>query len=167
MNDKEKLSLAFYNILVGFRDTLSLPTHATLEKCMKLSACMFLLTVVCKLLGLFTFISWQGSLACTLILVALLWKERSENDALLRMYRNARISAQKAAQYAKTAGANLDARRRSAGIGAGTKKTAKQQHTGNRYTNSGRNGSSGGNTKRSGNNVPNTVNERSISKRSK
>lgn len=160
MNDKERLSLCFYSILVSMRDTLSLPTDSTLEKCLKLSAALFATTVISRLLGFFTFISWQGSLLCTVILVALLWKERRENDALLRMYRNARVSAQKAAQYAKTAGAYLDDRRRSASSGTGAKKNANRQQSGGKRQNPGRNGSSGGNKNSARNNVPYSANEK-------
>lgn len=163
MNDKERLSLCFYNILVGMKDTLALPNDSTLEKCMKLSASLFAITVVCKLLGLYTFISWQGSLACTVILVALLWKERRENDALLRMYRNARISAQKASQYAKAAGAYLDDRRRTAGSSANQKKNAERKEHGGAGQNKGRNGSTGGSTQRTRSNVPNSANEKRYS----
>lgn len=160
MDDKEKLSLCFYGVLVSMKDTLSLPTDSTLDKCMKLSISMFALTLVCNLLGLYTFISWQGSLLCSAILVALLWKERRENDALLRMYRNARVSAQKATQYAKAASAYIDDRRRAASASTSAKKTAERKQPGSTSTNTRRNGSGGGDTKRTGNAVPNSANEK-------
>ena len=132
MNDYEKLSVSFHTLLMGFRDTLSLPTDSTLEKCLKLSAVLTVLTAVLKLIGIYTFLSWQGCLFCTAILVTLLWIERSENDALLRMYSNARVSAQKAAQYAKSASSSISSKRRSTGNNSSGKKTSKpKQRTNN------------------------------------
>lgn len=132
MNDYEKLSVSFHTILMGFRDTLSLPTDSSLEKCLKLSAVLTVLTAVLKLVGIYTFLSWQGCLFCTAILVTLLWIERSENDALLRMYSNARVSAQKAAQYAKSASSSISSKRRSTGNNSSGKKTSKpKQRTDN------------------------------------
>ena len=106
MDDKERLSVSIYHLFVGFKDTFTLPTDATLEKTMKFAALMLLCSALSSLLGLYTFVSWQGCLICLIVIVALLWVERRENDALLRMYRNARVSAQKVAQRAKDASAS-------------------------------------------------------------
>lgn len=135
MDDKEKLSVSIYYMFEAFRDTLSLPTDATLEKSMKFSALLFVCSGISQLLGFYTFISWQGALLCTVILIGLLWVERRENDALLRMYRNARLSAKKAAQRAKDASASYSSGRRPTGDGAGQQKVGK----GNRRTNNGSN----------------------------
>lgn len=160
MNDKEKLSVSFYHILVGIKETLSLPTDRTLEKVLKFSALLTVLTLVLNLMGFFTFLSWQGCLICTIILVALLWKERSENDALLRMYRDARVSAQKVAQYAKDAGARVDNYRRSAGTNTSKQKTAGRKESRDNSKSKGRNGSNGRSASGRRNPVPNTNNER-------
>ena len=81
MNDKEKLSLCIYRIMRNFRDTLSLPTHATLEKTLYYSLGLLSCSIVSSLLGFYTFISWYGAFTCTALLILLLWLERSENDA--------------------------------------------------------------------------------------
>ena len=165
MDDKEKLSMSFYHILIGFKDTFSLPTDSTLEKVLKLSVVLTIVTAILTAMGFFTFLSWQGCLLCTIILVALLWKERSENDALLRMYRDARVSAQKVAQHAKTAGARVNSVRRSASTNSGEQKVNKREEHRDNSTHKGCNGSSGRSQAGGRNSVPNTGNERRNSNR--
>lgn len=98
--EQEQLSLAIYGIVVSIRDTLSLPTHNTLMQTTIYSAVLFLCTLVSDLLGFYTFIGWPGALICTVCLGILLFIERSEQDALSRMYRSAKLSAQKAMRRA-------------------------------------------------------------------
>ena len=114
MDEKEKLSLAIYGIVVSVRDTLSLPTHATLLRTFIFSALLFLCSLLSSLLGFYTFIGWPGSLICTLALGVLLFIERSENDALSRMYRSAKLSAQKAMRRAANSGSGQRGGRNSA-----------------------------------------------------
>ena len=111
MDDKERISLQIYDIVLSIRDTLSLPTHASLEKTLYFSMGLLLCSILSELLKFYTFISWQGCLICIVLLLLLLWIERSENDALLRMYRSARVSAEKALRRAKNASANSGSRR--------------------------------------------------------
>lgn len=115
MNDKERLSLSMYNIILGLRNTLSLPSHDVLEKTLYYSLGLLCCSTISQLMGFYTFISWNGALLCTALLILLLWKERSENDALLRMYTAARLSARKVARKGKSASASLSARRPSNG----------------------------------------------------
>lgn len=111
MDDKERLSLSIYSIVNSIKDTLSLPSHDILEKTLYYSLGLLCCSVMSKLLGFYTFIEWPGALLCTALLILLLWLERSENDALLRMYSNARLSARKIARKGKSASAYLSARR--------------------------------------------------------
>lgn len=127
MTDQEKISVSFYKIIVSIKDAFSLPTHNTIESTLKLSVVLFVCTVLSTLLGFYTFISWQGSLLCTVFHVVLLYKERSENDALLRMYRNARVSAEKAVQRAKNAGASVGGRRSANSNSSVKQKTGKRE----------------------------------------
>lgn len=112
MKDDEKLSLAIYDIVLSVRNTLSLPTHKTLEKTLYYSLALFGCSLLSELIGFYTFISWQGCLICIVLIIALLFIERSENDALLKMYRTARVSAEKAVRRAKTAGTSVSSRGR-------------------------------------------------------
>ena len=107
MNEKEIISLSIYDIVHSVKNTFSLPTHATLEKTFYYSVALLFCSILSELLGFYTFISWQGDLLCVGLLVLLLWMERSENDALLKMYRTAKVSAEKAVRRAKTAGSNI------------------------------------------------------------
>lgn len=107
MEEKERLSLAIYNIAVGIKETISLPTDKTLAKTLIMSGALFLVSFVSWLLGLYTFISWQGCLICTIFLVVLLFVERRENDALLKMYSNARLHTEQALQRAKATSARI------------------------------------------------------------
>lgn len=107
MKESEKLSMCVYSVAEGMKDTLSLPTPETLEKTTMLSAVLFGCSLVSDAIGMYTFISWQGSGLCTLILGVLLYMERSENNALSRMYRNARVSLKKDVQRAKDAGSRI------------------------------------------------------------
>lgn len=166
MDDKEKLSVSIYHLFVGFKDTFTLPTDATLEKTMKFAALMFLCSALSSLLGLYTFVSWQGCLVCLIVLIALLWVERRENDALLRMYRNARVSAQKVAQRAKDASAGHSGGRRTTGNGSAQQKTGGRAGHGATGEAKGHNGSNSRGKQRTGNTRPNGHNEAGARKRS-
>ena len=126
MTESEKLSVSIYSIAEGLKDTVSLPTPDTVEKTTFLSAILFGCSLVSEAIGMYTFISWQGSGLCTLVLGVLLYIERSENNALSRMYRNARISIEKDVKRAKDAGSRLSSRR-SANSNNRTKQKAKRR----------------------------------------
>ena len=126
MTESEKLSVSIYSIAEGLKDTVSLPTPDTVEKTTFLSAILFGCSLVSEAIGMYTFISWQGSGLCTLVLGVLLYMERSENNALSRMYRNARISIEKDVKRAKDAGSRLSSRR-SANSNNRTKQKAKRR----------------------------------------
>lgn len=111
MTESEKLSVSIYSIAEGLKDTVSLPTPDTVEKTTFLSVILFGCSLVSDAIGMYTFISWQGSGLCTLVLGVLLYMERSENNALSRMYRNARVSIEKDVKRAKDAGSRLSSRR--------------------------------------------------------
>ena len=126
MTESEKLSVSIYSIAEGLKDTVSLPTPDTVEKTTFLSAVLFGCSLVSEAIGMYTFISWQGSGLCTLVLGVLLYMERSENNALSRMYRNARVSIEKDVKRAKDAGSRLSSRR-SANSNNRTKQKAKRR----------------------------------------
>lgn len=126
MTESEKLSVSIYSIAEGLKDTVSLPTPDTVEKTTFLSVILFGCSLVSDAIGMYTFISWQGSGLCTLVLGVLLYMERSENNALSRMYRNARISIEKDVKRAKDAGSRLSSRR-SANSNNRTKQKAKRR----------------------------------------
>ena len=127
MDDKEKMSLLIYNAILSVRDTLSLPTHKTIEKTLIYSVVLLVCSALSTLLRFYTFVSWQGALLCTLLLVLLLWIERRENDALLRMYRTAELSAKKAMRRAKDAGNGHSSRRGSTNSNSSQQKTTKRR----------------------------------------
>ena len=126
MTESEKLSVSIYSIAEGLKDTVSLPTPDTVEKTTFLSVILFGCSLVSDAIGMYTFISWQGSGLCTLVLGVLLYMERSENNALSRMYRNARVSIEKDVKRAKDAGSRLSSRR-SANSNNCTKQKAKRR----------------------------------------
>jgi hypothetical protein len=111
MDDKEKLSLSIYDAVCSVKDTLSLPIHSTIVKTLYYSLALLACSIFSELTGFYTFISWQGCLACSVLLVILLWIERSENDALLKMYRAARVSTEKALRRAKAASTRYSSKR--------------------------------------------------------
>ena len=125
MDNKERLSLYLYDIVISIRDTLSLPTHKSLEKTFYFSLGLLLCSLLSELLGFYTFISWQGCLICIGLLLLLLWLERSENDALLRMYRTARLSAQKVVRRRQTSGTSNSTRRVSDKSAGNKRKTSR------------------------------------------
>ena len=126
MTESEKLSVSIYSIAEGLKDTVSLPTPDTVEKTTFLSVILFGCSLVSEAIGMYTFISWQGAGLCTLVLGVLLYMERSENNALSRMYRNARVSIEKDVKRAKDAGSRLSSRR-SANSNNRTKQKAKRR----------------------------------------
>ena len=127
MNEKERISLSIHGIVLSMRDTLSLPTHATLEKTLYFSLALLACSVFSELTRFYTFISWQGCLICIASLVILLWIERSENDALLKMYRAAKVSTEKALRRAKTAGTSSNRGRSSAGNNRSAETSGKRE----------------------------------------
>lgn len=110
MNDSEKVSLQLYKIVVGIKDTLSLPTQNTLEKTIQYSMAMLVSSVLSQLLGFYTFLSWQGCLLCTLVLIIFILIERGEKSAILKMYSTARASTQAALRRAKAAGSRANSK---------------------------------------------------------
>ena len=95
--EKERLSLALYDIVLGVKDTISLPTHDTLAKTLVYALILTFCSLVSTLLDFYTFISWQGALICVCVLVGLLYVERAQNKTLENAYKLARSKA-KAAQ---------------------------------------------------------------------
>lgn len=120
MKDFERLSLSIHGMLLKTYETISLPTHVTLEGTFKFSLILLACSVLSTLLGFYTFISWQGCLICVVLLTILLFIERSENDALLRMYRTARLSAEKALRRAASAGTGIRGNNRSSDVSSPT-----------------------------------------------
>lgn len=110
MDDKEKMSLMLYDIILSIKDTVSLPTHSTLERTCFYSALLFVCSLLSNLLGFYTFVSWQGALFTTILLLILLLMERGENNAISRMYRSAKLSAQKTMRGGKNAGSGSGSR---------------------------------------------------------
>ncbi len=96
--EKEKLSLAMYDIVLSIRNNISLPTHGTISKVLVLSIALFVCSVISSLLRFYTFISWEGSLICVIVLLILLWVERAQNDTLIRAYKAGAKYAKKAEQ---------------------------------------------------------------------
>ncbi len=99
--EKEKLSLAMYNIVLSIRDNISLPTHATISRVLILSIAMLICSVISTLLHFYTFISWQGCAACVAVLLILLWVERAQNDTLLKAYKAGAAYAKRAEKLVK------------------------------------------------------------------
>lgn len=102
MNENEKLARTIYTMIKNLKQVILLPTDKSLEDTFKFSLLLTCISAVSSLLGFYTFISWQGALTCTVFLLFLLFIERRENDALLRMYKHAQLSAQKVKQRAKS-----------------------------------------------------------------
>lgn len=104
MKDSEQISLQLYDIVIGIKDTLSLPTSTTLEKTTIYSVVLLGCSILSQLLGFYTFVGWQGCLLCSLCLIIFNIIERSEKSALSKMYGAARASAEAALRRAKKAG---------------------------------------------------------------
>lgn len=103
MNDKEKekLSLAMYDIVLSIRDNITLPTHGTIAKVLILAIAMLLCSIISRLFRFYTFISWQGCLICVVVLLVLLWVERAQNDTLIKAYKAGAAYAKKVEGLAK------------------------------------------------------------------
>lgn len=98
--ERERLSLLIYNVVWDIRNTLTLPVHDTLYKSFLYSLMMFGICLISSLAGIYSFISWQGALICSIVLGVLLWVERAQNDAYIRTYKAARATFKKAQQRA-------------------------------------------------------------------
>ena len=101
--EKEKLSLALYDVVLGVKDTVSLPTHDTLAKTLVYSLVLTFCSLISTLLDFYTFISWQGSLICVCVLIGLLYVERAQNKTLENAYKVARQKAKAAQKKAREA----------------------------------------------------------------
>lgn len=104
MDELNKISKNFYKVVLAFKDALVLPTDSSLFSTFKYSCVLTVICLLAKLLGFYTFLSWYGCLTCTLLLLLLLLIERSENHALLEMYRAAQVRARKIARRQQEAG---------------------------------------------------------------
>lgn len=107
MSEQDKLAGIIIDILKEFRNLIVLPTDKTIESTFKWSLILSAITTLCTLLKVYTFVSWQGAWLCTAVLFALLYKERRDNDALLRMYHSVELSARKIKSRAEDAGAHI------------------------------------------------------------
>lgn len=87
-----------YNIILGIKDTFRLPTHTTLLSTFKFSLLLLICSIISTVLRFYTFISWQGALACCVILGILLFMERSENEELMQTYQMAKNHIEAAQQ---------------------------------------------------------------------
>ena len=125
--EQERLSLSFYRVLSNLHKVLAFPTHATLEKSFKFSLVMFACTGISALLGYYTFITWYSALACTLILLFVLWRERAENDAIIQMYKRAKKRADSAKKRARDIADSLDIPKASFGRATYNKKKKKKK----------------------------------------
>ena len=135
MTESEKLSVSIYNIVEGMKDTISLPTPTTLEKTVQLSTFLFGCSLVSDMIGMYTFISWQGAGLCTLFLGVLFYMERSENNALSRMYRNPRVSSKKDVRRAKSSGSSKRGGRSTNSNRSTKQKAGKRKKPGNNSKN--------------------------------
>ena len=109
MDDKEKerLSLALYDVVWNIKNTLSLPVHDTLYKSLLYSLLLFGVSLIGDIGGFYTFVSWQGALICAIVLGVLLWVERAQNNAYevaMKKARAAYIKAKKRAQQLNSKG---------------------------------------------------------------
>lgn len=99
--EKERLSLAIYDVVWSMKNTLSFPVHDTLYKSFLYSLLMFGIIIIAKLLKVYTFLSWQGCLICALVLGILLWVERAQNNAYERTLEQARRALKEAKKKAR------------------------------------------------------------------
>ena len=127
--EQERLSLSFYRVLSNLHKVLAFPTHATLEKSFKFSLVMSACTGISTLLGYYTFITWYSALTCTAIIFIVLWRERAENDALIKMYTRARQRAESAKKRAKAISDSLDIPKASLGRVTQSKKKKTKSKT--------------------------------------
>lgn len=109
--DKELVRKYLHTTLFDLKDTVSLPSINTLEHVLYMSCGVTVISIFSQLLGFYTFLSWHGCLLCTLLLVAVAYRERSQTDVLLRMYSTAKLSAEKVYSGAKNSSAFKDVRR--------------------------------------------------------
>lgn len=115
LNETKKIFYIMYNSIIELADTISMPTDTNIEMMVKVSVVLFLICGVCRLLNLFTFISWQGSLINAIILIILMMMEKGESNAISRMYRNAQLSIKKARSRKKRSGKSNGGVKRAAG----------------------------------------------------
>lgn len=101
---QKQISDYIYSIIVGIKDTFRLPTHSTLLLTLEYAALLLVCSIVSTLFHFYTFISWQGALLCVLALGVLIFIERSENDEIMQMYRNAQTQFNSAKDKAKELG---------------------------------------------------------------
>lgn len=94
--EKERLSLVIYDVVWSIKNTLSLPVHDTLYKSFLFSLLMLGIGLIGAIGGFYIFISWQGSLICSVVLGVLLWVERAQNNAYERTYKIARAKMKEA-----------------------------------------------------------------------
>ena len=86
----DKLNLVLKALFQSVRvsvETFTLPTGQHLIPAFLISLSIFVVTLVCKLFGLFTVIQWPGALLGTLVLLGIIIVERSERSEVSNFYR--------------------------------------------------------------------------------
>lgn len=96
--DNEILLEYVKSIVECMIDTFRLPTHDTIWDTFKYSCISTVVCAVCSLFNIFTFLSWQGCLICSLALGIMLFVERNENDSLQKAYDKAKRLKNKVAE---------------------------------------------------------------------
>ena len=77
-----KFMLLMYGALKQMRDVVAMPTDSNIETLVVISVALSVITGFAGLLHIFTFISWQGAVINSTILIALMCYEKGENNAL-------------------------------------------------------------------------------------
>lgn len=96
-----------YEMIVAILDSALFPTGKYLAKSLIASVSFLILSVICKLMGYFCFISWQGWLGASIVLGVLCFIERSEYNEILGYYRDLRAYSENIKAWEETKCADL------------------------------------------------------------
>lgn len=143
MSDQDRFAQLLIEVLKSCRDLIFLPTDKRMETTFKWSLCLTALNAIFAILGVYTFLSWEGCLLCSLMLFLLLFIERRENDALSRMYHTVELSVKEAKRRAESASTSIGVRR------SGKRDNPAKQKAGGKTSTRGRNNNTRGSVQRS------------------
>lgn len=95
----------FFETLKNCVENITLPTGDTLVPTCFYAAGITVASAICKALGVFSIVCWQGALIATILLAILAYIERREHCELLKLYRSAESSIAAIKKRAKGASA--------------------------------------------------------------
>lgn len=81
-----RLVVLFCNSITELNDTIIMPTTDNIEELWKYACALFAITALFSYFNVYTFISWQGALLHTFIMTFIMFKEKGDQNIIMKAY---------------------------------------------------------------------------------